>query len=42
VRLVQEFIEKEMKQHFTIVVRASRVQEVRASDSLEPETPAQQ
>jgi len=41
VRLVEEFIEKEMKQHFVIVIRASRVQEVRASDSLEPETPAQ-
>jgi uncharacterized hydrophobic protein (TIGR00271 family) len=41
VQLVQKFIEKEMKQHFTIVVRASRVHEVRASDSLEPKTPAQ-
>ena len=41
VRLVEKFIEKEMKQHFTIIIRASRVQQVRASDSLEPKTPAQ-
>lgn len=41
VRLVEEFIEKEMKQRFTIIVRASRVHEVRSSDSLERETSLQ-
>lgn len=41
VRLVEEFIKKEMKQRFTIIVRVSQVQEVRASDSLKQETPAQ-
>lgn len=41
VRLVEEFIEKEMKQRFTIIVRARRVQEVRGSDSLERETSVQ-
>jgi uncharacterized hydrophobic protein (TIGR00271 family) len=32
VQLVEEFIQKEMNQYFTIIVRASRVYEVRASD----------
>ncbi|AFZ20320.1 DUF389 domain-containing protein [Allocoleopsis franciscana] len=41
VRLVEEFLEKEMKQRFTIIVRSSRVHEVRGSDSLERETSLQ-
>lgn len=36
VRLVQEFIEKQMGQPFTIVIRAAQVEEVRAEDSLKP------